>query len=276
MPEGPETRRAADRIGEALVGRPVTRVHFAFPHLRAAEPLLTGEEVLEVRSWGKAILIGFGNGLIVYCHSQLYGRWFIRTSGELPNTRRSLRLCIENHSKAALLYSASEIDVLEQAQLDVHPFLSKLGPDVLGPGFGPARALRRLEEPRFKNRNLGGLLLDQSFVAGIGNYLRSEVLFFAGLPPSATPARCDERARRELAKAIIDVSRRAYRSGGITNPPRSVAELRRRGARRREFRHAVYGRAGKPCFTCGAPVKRIDQAGRALFMCVRCQEGEPR
>ncbi len=246
-------------------------MEFAFPRLAEAGGVLCGEEVVSVRSWGKAILIAFANGLTVYCHSQLYGRWYICESGNTPVTRRSLRLRVANRENAALLYSASEIDLLEHANLDAHPFLHKLGPDVLGPGLGPVGVQRRMEDRRFARRNLGALLLDQTFVAGIGNYLRSEILFFSGLHPSRTAAQCTPPEARRLATSMLRISQRAYRRGGITNDARRVAAQKRRGARRRDYRHAVYGRVGRACLQCGGTIERVEHAGRNLFLCPVCQ-----
>jgi len=123
MPEGPEIRRAADRIERAVVGRTATEVRFSFPHLKRYERRLRGQAVTAVETRGKAMLVQFEGALCVYAHSQLYGRWYVVSKGKLPRTNRSLRFEIDNHDKSALLFSASEIDVLTPAQVERHPFL---------------------------------------------------------------------------------------------------------------------------------------------------------
>ena len=85
---------------------------------------------------GKAMLTHFDNELTLYSHNQLYGRWFTAKRGEFPDTRRSLRVALHTRSHSALLYSASDISVLTPAQVQSHPFLSRLGPDVLDEGLG--------------------------------------------------------------------------------------------------------------------------------------------
>ncbi len=271
MPEGPEMRRAADRLRRAIGGRIATRVAFAFPHLRKHERHLSGQEVTAVETRGKALLVRFANDRVIYSHNQLYGRWYVQQAGRRPRTNRSLRLAIHNEERSALLYSASEIDVLRLAELDRHPFLSKLGPDALDPELTERALEERLAERRFQRRRLSALLLDQAFVAGIGNYLRSEILFDAGLHPELRPGDLDADQRRALASSIRRVTRLAYRKAGVTNDPERVVELKSQGMRRRDYRHHVFTRGGQRCWTCATVVQRIDPGGRQLYFCPRCQ-----
>jgi endonuclease-8 len=271
VPEGPEIRRAADRVARAVVGRVAERVRFAHAHLRVFEPLLRGEEVASVETRGKAMLTSFANGLVVYTHNQLYGRWFVRRAGESPATRRTLRLAIENADHCALLYSASEIEVLDAGALEAHPFLATLGPDVLAPELTPEVVAERLEERRFRGRQLGALLLDQRFLAGVGNYLRAEMLHEAGLHPAQRAGACAADQRRRLGRAVVDVARRAYETGGVTNDPERVARLRAEGEPRRRWRHHVFSRAGRPCWACGTSVERGTVGGRRVYWCPGCQ-----
>ena len=66
--------------------------------------------------------------------------------------------------------------MLTPEQLTTHPFLQRVGPDVLDPNLTPEVVKERLLSPRFRNRQFAGLLLDQAFLAGLGNYLRVEIL----------------------------------------------------------------------------------------------------
>ncbi|MDJ0868652.1 MAG: endonuclease VIII [Myxococcota bacterium] len=271
MPEGPEIRLAADQVANAIAGEVASSVFFHHEHLKHFESLLTGERVLSVAPRGKALLTRFANGLAIYSHNQLYGRWYVRSGGRLPPTRRQLRLAIHTPRRSALLYSASEIDVLDEVELDAHPFLSRLGPDVLDPDTAPRVIDARLADPRFRRRQLAALLLDQGFLAGLGNYLRSEILFVAALHPSLRPQDLSDAERKRLARAIRSVARRAYRTRGITNDPERVRRLKARGVPRREHRFHVFARHGRPCQTCGARVRKLELAGRRLYLCPRCQ-----
>lgn len=217
------------------------------------------------------MLIRFEGGLSIYSHSQLYGRWYVRPAGQLPRTGRTLRLAIHNPDRSALLYSASEIDVLRPAEIETHPFLSRLGPDALDRELTDSALEARLADARFARRQLAALLLDQGFVAGIGNYLRSEILFVAGIHPARRPRDLSDDERHALARAIRRVSRRSYRSAGITNDLERARELRARGLSRSAYRHHVFGRAGERCWSCGGVIESSTRGGRRLFVCPSCQ-----
>ena len=273
MPEGPEIHREADRIRSAIGGVRASSVWFAFPHLKPWSKRLRGRVVHSVTPRGKAMLIQVGPDLHIYSHNQLYGRWMIRSRGSLPKTGRQLRLALHTDRHSALLYSASEITVLRGSELSSHPFLAKLGPDVLCDEVGVAEVLAQLKDRRFHRRSLGGLLLDQRFLGGLGNYLRSEILFIAQLAPEQRPRDLSDARLAALAGTILDVTRQSYRTGGITNDLEHARRLRSDGARRREYRHWVFARGGKPCRVCRDPVIRIQHAGRRLYVCQKCQLG---
>ena len=269
MPEGPEIRRAADRVAEVVTEQTLSEVTFAFEHLKRFEAPLRDAGVERVDTHGKAMLTRFRNGLVIYSHNQLYGRWMIRKDGKLPKTGRSLRLALRAGKKGAFLYSASAIAVLESDALATYPPLSRLGPDPLHRGVGAARIQRAFDERT--RAQLGALLLDQSVVAGIGNYLRSEILFAAGLLPHHRPGELSEGLRRVLAAETLALTRRAYETGGITTSAAYVRESKARGLPRRAYRHYVFGRAGQRCVRCERKIQRTEVAGRRLYFCGGCQ-----
>ena len=275
MPEGPEIRLAADEVENALVPRRTTRVEFAFPELQRFESQLQGRCVTEVATRGKAILTHFDNDLVIYSHNQLYGRWYVAKKGQYPDTGRQLRLAIHNDHYSAFLYSASAIEVWQKSELTRHPFLARLGPDLLSEGADVETIVERMDSTRFRQRQLAGLLLDQGFLAGLGNYLRAEILTHAGLHPSLKPAHCDAQQLRKLARVIIGLTQRAYRTRGIINPPKLVARLKRQGLTAREqYRFNSYGRAGEPCHFCGTVIECSNAGGRKMYFCPGCQPAQ--
>lgn len=269
MPEGPEIRRAADRLARAVVGQPLAEVFFAFPSLKHYRSELIGHRIESIRPRGKALLTRFDNGLTLYSHNQLYGVWQVTTPGERPETSRSLRVALETESAAILLYSASDVSVWRSEDLWRHPLLARLGPDVLDPGTDVARVLAQLDDPRHRGRSLGTLLLDQGFLAGMGNYLRSEVLFEASLPPRLRPRELDDQQRRHLANALLDVPRRSYATRGIS--PTAGMRGDYLTDTPQAFRMRVFGRAGERCERCGQILERREVAGRRLYRCPDCQ-----
>lgn len=275
MPEGPEIRRVADRLSRELAGRRLEAVAFGLPRLARFGALLGGSVVDAVDTHGKALLIRFDNGLTMYSHNQLYGRWFICERGRLPETDRSLRVALHTAAHSALLYSASDIEVLDDDGLARHPFLTRAGPDLLAERLTGRDVAERLRSPRFRGRRIDALYLDQAFIAGVGNYLRSEILFHARLAPDARPRDLSAAAAARLGRSTVIVGRRAYRTGGITNPAALAKTLKNRGLSRDGYRFAVFGRDGQPCYRCGEVVRRRTAASRRLYWCPNCQAKTP-
>ncbi len=274
MPEGPEIRREADAIAKAVVGQPLVELELGLPALRPFHDELFDSHVTAVDTHGKAMLTRFACGLTIYSHNQLYGRWYVRKRGQPPRTNRSLRVGLHTADWSALLYSATDVRVLTDDELAIHPFLRRLGPDVLDPGLGWRAIAARLRSPAFSGRALGGLYLDQGFIAGIGNYLRSEILHYAGLHPARRPVDLGTRDINELARQTLAVTLRANRAKGITNEATRVQRLIAGGASYSAFRFAVFDRAGEPCYRCGAGVQRITVSSRRLYYCAGCQPAQ--
>lgn len=269
MPEGPEIRRAADRLAEAVAGRPLVSAWFAFPALQEQAPALAGRTITAIVPHGKALLTHFDHGWTLYSHNQLYGVWRIAAAGERPDEGRSLRVALETAERAILLYSASDIEMWRTAALGAHPFLSKLGPDVLDPALAARAVEARLRDPAFAGRQLAALLLDQGFLAGMGNYLRSEVLFTAGIAPTRRPRDLSAGERRRLAQALLAVPRASYATRGIEPAAGMRADYLTDTPA--GFRFRVFDREGLPCPGCRRRIMRHELGGRRLYWCPRCQ-----
>ena len=271
MPEGPEIRRAADMLSGVLEGEIVERASFSQSPLRHYGKRLSGVRVLEVETRGKAMLTHFEHGWTIYSHNQLYGVWMVRKRGEVPSTNRQLRLRLSTASHDALLYSASDISVWRTQSLAEHPFLARIGPDILDKQLHWRAVAERLMDPRFVGRQLGSLYLEQAFIAGLGNYLRAEILFDAYLHPFNRPRDLTRGQLGVLARSTLALSRRSYETGGITNPPGRVRKLQSGGATRGRLRFAVFGRQGRACYRCGETIDRIECNTRRLYLCPCCQ-----
>ena len=273
MPEGPEIRLAADRVAKVLLDQPIVEVSFGLPQLQHFEKRLTGKTVIAVDTRGKAMLTRFDCGLTLYSHNQLYGRWFTIRRPKLPKTSRSLRVALHTPTHSALLYSASDIQVLTEKQLSAHAFLQRLGPDILDQALTEALIVRRLASPEYRNRALGSLYLDQGFLAGNGNYLRSEIQWAAGIDPARKPAQLSAAALEKLARETLAISRRSYRSRGVTVLPGLAKDLKASGLTYQKYRFYVFGREGLPCHRCAASIERRLMGSRNIFVCPTCQPG---
>ena len=270
MPEGPEIHLEADKIRAAIGGSSCHYIFFFHDHLKSFEEELSGQRVEDVQAYGKGLVIQLESDSYIYSHNQLYGKWYIKPAGKYPRTNRSLRLELQNEKYSALLYSASEIDVLDGEGIKEHPYLSSIGPDILRCESAEP-ILEQCRSKAFRNRSFTSLLLDQHFIGGIGNYLRSETLFHAGLNHDMKPSQLTEEQLRRFAESTLLMARRAYENKGITNDPELAERLKADGAKRREYRHYVFGRDGKSCHICGTEIQKIRTGGRRLYLCPECQ-----
>jgi formamidopyrimidine-DNA glycosylase len=197
MPEGPEVRKYADALDATLTGRAIVSVEArtkdARKWLQDNEQRLRERRIERVVSHGKH-LIGYIEGrFFFHSHLMMWGRW--QTFGptrsrrkpiELPEKERRERARIVVEGGAAILLSAPIFNVGEGDPYKQMEILATLGPDALPyrGGFKRAEFLRRLLEHRYER--IGAVLLNQRIVAGLGNYLRAEVLFNCKLNPWLT------------------------------------------------------------------------------------------
>ena len=271
MPEGPEIRRAADKIGKALVGKVIEDGEWPFPSLTQAHDLILGHEVLSVTSRAKAMLIRFSSGYTMYSHNQLYGRWTVHLKTTDPRSRRSLRAAFITDKHAVRLWSATDIVLLPTPEENGHPFLARLGPDVLDQAITSDDLLKHLKSKGIHRKKGATLMLDQRSFAGLGNYLRSEILHAAGVHPDDRPCDLDDETLERWASCIKSVTVRAYEHSGVTVDLDVAKASKERGEPRRMWRHAVFCRNDRPCLTCGDLVLRLRYGGRRLDYRPTCQ-----
>jgi DNA-(apurinic or apyrimidinic site) lyase (EC 4.2.99.18)/endonuclease VIII (EC 3.2.2.-) len=263
MPEGPEIRRAADTLEAAVKGQPLTAAWFAFPELKAFESTLAGQTITHIETRGKALLTHFSDGLTLYSHNQLYGVWRVVDADAKPETQRVLRVRLQTAKKAILLYSASDIEMLTAEQLSTHPFLQRVGPDVLDMRLTEAMVRERLLSKPFRNRQFSGLLLDQAFLAGLGNYLRVEILWECELAATHKASDLNDEQLDRLAHALLAIPRLSYNTRG------KVDDNKHHGAL---FRFKVFHREGAACERCGGAIERTMSSSRPFYWCPYCQK----
>lgn len=267
MPEGPEIRRAAQAVHRGIAGAPV-RLTLAHPTLAPMERALRGARVESVSARSKAMLTRFSTGDVLYSHNQLYGEWVVDRPDE-PLRHRAIRLVLETSAQRAVLYSATDFAWLRHGEEQMHPYIARLGPEVLDEATTVRDIAARLA--LFPRRRLADALLDQQVLAGLGNYLRSEIAFVARLNPWRRLGELSDPERHRLALAIHDITHRSFRTDGVCVPAVLYRELRRAGASFEAARFFVFDRAQQPCRDCGATIERATLGGRKLFVCIACQ-----
>jgi endonuclease VIII len=261
MPEGDTVWLTARRLREALAGRRLTRAELRVPSLATAD--LTGRRVDDVVARGKHLLVRIEGGWTLHVHLRMDGAWRIFAPGRRwqGGPSHQIRAVLANTDAVAVGYRLPVLELLRTA--DEGAAVGHLGPDLLGPDWDPAEAVRRLlSDPA---RPVGEALLDQRNLAGIGNVYKSELCFLRGITPW-TPVGDAARPERmvELARRLLEANK--SRHGHITT-----------GDTRRGRGHWVYGRGHEPCLRCGTAVRRAPQGAspeeRVTYWCPSCQKG---
>lgn len=275
MPEGPTIRNTADQLRAALTGQQITRFHSPLKKAAAegwAEKI-SGQRVRAVRAHGKNLFIDFADDWTLYTHMLMWGAWEVHAQGE-PWRRepRKARVVLETDTHAAVLFSAPICQLLHASELAAHP-TSELGPDLLADTFGAAEraeVCRRLQAQG--ETEIGEAIMNQTVMAGIGNILKSEILFAARVHPQRPAAGLSDDEFERLLATGQDMMRRAYDTGGFVQVFLPPALRQASGGL-----GYVYGRSGQVCLRCGETIAMVRQGPmqRMTFFCPFCQPLDP-
>ena len=271
MPEGPEIRRAADRISKVLIGKEIIESKFYYERIKDKEEIVKNKNIKDITTRGKAMLIRFMNDWSMYSHNQLYGRWTVNLNTTKIKSSRALRVVFTTNKHTVRLWSATDIDLIPTAEENEHSFIKKLGPDVLNESCGFELIKERLTSKSFHKKQASTLMLDQTVFAGLGNYLRSEILFDAKIHPDDRPLDLDKERITQWAKSIKDISHLAYKTGGFIVSKSFAERNKANGEPRKSYRHAVFMRHKYECLNCKSRIERKWYGKRKLDYCPSCQ-----
>jgi endonuclease-8 len=273
VPEGDTIFRTARTLHRALAGRTVVRFESVYPALTRVDDdrPIAGRVVQSVISRGKHLLMTFSDDLVLHTHMRMSGSWHIYRPGDRwQRPARDMRVLIATDPYLAVGFNVPVAAFLTAKALERQPALRALGPDLADPSFDRDEVIRRFRE--HDDEPIHQALLNQRVLAGIGNVLKSEVLFVGGTDPFA-PVRAftDEHLHR-----LLDVGARlmSMNTGQATANNSTRARHRRTTGRLHpEAALWVYGRAGKPCRTCGTAIasRATGDDARLTYWCPLCQ-----
>lgn len=263
MPELPEVETVTRSIAP-LVGRRIVTAEFrCLRVLRGGDPddmaaRLQGKRIAGVKRHGKFILVSLQGGGYLVIHLGMTGRLLLGGPAG-KHTHAILTL-----DRGVLLYDDSRQFGCLQYSQEFPARVAKLGPEPLEVSFSDFAAALRRRKTRIK-----ALLLNQAFLRGLGNIYADEALFRAGIHPLALASRIRNDRARRLYEAITAVLTEAIAAGGSSISDYVDAQGRKGFF---QFSHRVYQRTGKPCVTCGTPVRRLLVAQRSSHFCPKCQK----
>ena len=270
MPELPEVEtiatalREGGRGGSAVLGRRIggSRLYWertlATPGRRAFQARIRGQAIRGIDRRGKFLILQLTHAALLV-HLRMSGDLIAtRTEAPLPRfTRlallldRGLRLCFTDARKFGRVWLTDEPD----------RYFEKLGPEPMGPVLDAGRLHEMLSTRR---RQIKPLLLDQAFIAGLGNIYTDEALNLARVHPLRIAASLTRAETAVLWRSIRQVLRKGIRHGGTS------FDWAYRDGECQEFLR-VYRRAGLPCRRCRTPIERTVVGQRGTHFCPRCQ-----
>jgi formamidopyrimidine-DNA glycosylase len=241
----------------------------ASPSPRAFQRLIAGQQILEVSRRAKFLTFRLST-LWLLVHLRMTGDLVLKQTGK-PETHDRLRLSLsgtggleEAGDQCFLVFNDAR--KFGRVWLTPNPeeVLGRLGPEPFADEF---TAEWLYEALRNRHRQLKPLLLDQSFLAGLGNIYTDEALHRARLHPLRSSDSVKRRQARVLWEAI-----RSVLEEGIQRNGASFDWVYRGGEFQNYFR--VYDREGQSCPVCGAKIKRLVVGQRGTHFCPRCQRME--
>jgi len=268
MPELPEVESVVRTLRDgrpSLVGARIRSVLPVWPGVfspnspDAAPAQLEGCCVASIGRLGKYMIFALDcpgrPSLSLVIHLRMTGRLFL-----VPES-----VAIERHTRLALMLDGGLALRFDDPRKFGRVWLTD-DPETVTAGMGPDALTVGLDEFAARlaghRRQLKPLLLDQSFVAGIGNIYADESLHRAGLHPLRTSSGLLPDEVRRLHAAVISVLGEAVAAGGA-----NIDGVFKAGS----FVVTVYGREGAPCRTCGTPISKIRVGQRGTHFCGQCQ-----
>ncbi|MDD5129768.1 MAG: bifunctional DNA-formamidopyrimidine glycosylase/DNA-(apurinic or apyrimidinic site) lyase [Candidatus Omnitrophica bacterium] len=279
MPELPEVQTIKSDLEKAVCGAKIIRVLINNPKvIRQPSPAvfkksLEGLSIKRMLRRGKLLILELSNGKFLTVHFKMTGQLVLRTTAVKNKLSDITGSSVKTDSRVTFYLSGDRVlDFNDQrlfAELRLLDdwqemgFIQRLGPEPFDLTYSAFKDMLLKRKTGIKP-----LLMDQSFIAGIGNIYAAEILFHARIDPRRPAQSLKEKEQALLYKHMQAVLKSAIKHGGS-----SVDDYVRVSGKNGDYGrfHQVYGREGKPCFVCSRPVERIVQGGRGTYFCPKCQ-----
>jgi formamidopyrimidine-DNA glycosylase len=263
VPELPEVETVVRSLA-SVVGKRILNAEFGNNRiLRGADPAqlsarLQGRRILALKRYGKFIVATIAGGGYLTVHLGMTGRLLL---GADPG--KHTHAVFTFHRGTLLFDDSRQFGSIEFSE-DFPPRVARLGPEPLEVPFDEFATALHAHKTRIKS-----LLLNQTFVRGVGNIYADEALFRAGIHPLALTQRIRRDRARSLYDAIVEVLTEAIAAGGSSVSNYVDADGREGFF---QFSHRVYQRTGEACTACGTLIRRLVVTQRSSHFCPRCQK----
>ena len=269
MPELPEVETVVRAIRPNLLNRTITDYANDWPRRVTTHDVvgfhaqIVGQRIEDVFRRAKFIVIVLTHDFLVL-HLRMSGHLSVVSAETTPDPYVHDTFILDNGDELRFRDVRKFGTVALYSSLD--PLEAKLGPEPLTDAFTPAVLRERIGKRKSK---LKPLLLDQKFVAGVGNIYADEALFMAKLDPRRTADTLTNEDVNRLHAAIRHVLQL-----GIEREGASIDTYVKPDGQKGDMQNAVmvFRRTGSPCYTCSTPITRIKLAQRSTHFCPTCQK----
>ncbi len=270
MPELPEVETVKTELMPHIIGRQVTGVTLCWERIvRRPSPAefcarIVGERITGLRWRGKYLIFSLSGSETLVIHLKMTGSLLLCRASDPPE--RFTRAVLHLDGDGELRFRDPRKFGVMWLVADADSVVKKLGPEPLDGDFTLQAFSERLTK---RKAPIKPVLLDQNFVAGIGNMYADESLYEARIHPLRPADSLSEAEIERLHGAILRILRAAIGNKGasVANYYRPGGEL---GTAHFEFRVA-HGLGGKLCQRCGTPIERLVVRGRGTYICPKCQ-----
>ena len=270
MPELPEVQTVVNYLSDNVLGKTISSIKSPNNHaktfvdgtLNDFYQFLQQKEIHKIWRRGKYIIFNLDKGYLLF-HLRMTGRLILQLPSSDDIKYVSAKLTFEDESelffrdtrKFGRIYFCNELGWLE----------NKLGIEPLSSGFTAEWLHAQLKQ---KNRMMKPLLLDQSFIAGLGNIYVDEALWQAGIHPESRSSQIEKKKADSLCCGIKNILKKAIALNGTTIINFSYGQ-NSMGSYKEKLK--IFGKTNYPCPACESPIKKIKVAQRGTHFCPKCQ-----
>ncbi|HKZ34831.1 MAG TPA: bifunctional DNA-formamidopyrimidine glycosylase/DNA-(apurinic or apyrimidinic site) lyase [Patescibacteria group bacterium] len=272
MPELPEVETVVRQLRKTVVGSKVVKIWHDVPKLLLPSPSFVekhvqGKSITDVQRRAKLVVFSLSDGCFMIVHLKLTGRLLVRKQEDESDDY--VHVVLELDRGGEIRYA----DIRKFGWLKVvigktelQKIFDGYGPEIMSPDFSFEQFY---EQTQKSSRPVKPLLMDQTFLAGIGNMYTDESLFRAGVYPKDKASHLTGEQARRLFDSLQAVLQEAISYGGSSID----AYVDTQGQKGRFTSHLrVYGRQGKPCVVCKTHIRKMTYRGRGTHYCPQCQK----
>jgi endonuclease-8 len=266
MPEGHSIHRVANTFRNDYLESKV-KVFSPQGRFESDAKLISGRKLTESTAIGKQLFLGFDNELTLRIHLGIYGKWnFYKVPiSKAPEVWGAVRARFGVANFSSDLRGPTVCEVIDQDAVNL--VRKRLGPDPLNPDPTGSEVSKFISKVKKSKAPIGGALMNQAVISGIGNVYRAELLFRAGLHPKTPGDKITEERLLSIWDDAVKLMRIGVKKGVMLTRDDYLT-----GRVLVADRYFVYKREALPCRVCNKRVVMEEFLARKLYYCPSCQK----